>query len=321
MRGLRLAFCLAVALAAATASAGLAADAPGKATGSLTVNGKSVKLAYAYARQVKGATMPDSNQFDLRPPHEGETAAEGIFLVLTDVPLPAADLTYVSSIESMLESGKVQGISWVVDGQRQALNQRLFHAALERTVPGSPDSFELSRSDAGIVGKASEADDFFDDEWSYEVTFDAPVAPLPTASMQAGTALGTVTYDGTTYELRHAFARTEPGSFDKSKRQVVLDLLDAPLPAKTLASRFEMMDLARAGKVHGVSVTIDADHDIISGSFYLPGLEMASSTGWQEFEAVAFDGKTIEGRVYSKGAHEILDHQVLLDVRFNVAPK
>jgi len=322
MRHPRLLALAIVGLCSLAAAATFAVEAAGgAATGTLTVNGKPIALEHAYARKVKGATTPDGGQFELRPPEEGETAAEATLVVLTDKPLPVADLTYVSSVEGALQGGAVQGISWIVDGKRQAARQSLHHGALGREVPGHPDTFEVSRLDDRVVGKAFAEADFFDDAWTYQVTFDAPVQPLPKPSMQAGTAAGTLTVDGKVYELRHAYARTEPGAFDETKKDVVLDLVDAPAPAATFKDHFGARDLVKAGKLHGLSVTIDASGRVISGSFYLPELEFASSTGWQQLETVAFDARTLEGRLYSKGAHEILGHQLVLDARFNVALK
>lgn len=298
-----------------------AAPPGGTATGTLTVNGKTVALKHAYARKVKGATMQDSDQFELRAPEEGETAAEGVLVVLTDEPLPLADLAYVSSVEGALRDGKVQGISWVVDGKRQAARQTLHHGALGSDVPGRPDAFEVGRLDARVAGKASAEADFFDDAWTYQVTFDAPVQPLPKPSMAAGTAAGTLTVDGKVYELRHAYALTQPGFFDPKKKDVVLHLVDAPVPAAILADRFGPRDLIKAGKLHGLTVTIDANGRVISGGFHLAGLELASSTGWQQLETLAFDASTIEGRLYTREPHEIMDHELVLDARFNVALK
>lgn len=322
MRHPRLLALAIVGLCVAALAVPLAAEAPGgTATGTLTVNGKPVTLKHAYARKVMGAKLPESDQLELRPPEQGETAAEGVLVVLTDKPLPVADLTYVSTVEGALREGKVQGISWVVDATKRAHRQSLHHGALGREVPGSPDTFEVSRLDARVVGKAAAQADFFDDAWTYQVTFDAPVQPLPKASMQAGTAAGTLTVDGKVYELRHAYAHTEPGAFDETKKDVVLSLVDAEAPAATFKDRFGARDLVKAGKLHGLAVTIDASGRVISGSFYLPELEFASSTGWQQLEPVAFDARALEGRLYSKGAQEIMGHQLVLDARFNVGLK
>jgi hypothetical protein len=309
-----------VALVAVSARL-VAAPPGGTATGKLTVNGKPVTLEHAYARKVMGATRPDSDQFELRAPEEGETAAEGVLVVLTDQPLPVDDLTYVSAVEGALRDGQVQGISWVVDDKRQAQRQSLHHGALGSEVPGRPDVFEVSRLDARVAGKAFAEADFFDDAWTYDVTFDAPVAALPKPSMQPGTAAGTLTVDGKVYELRHAYARTEPGAFDAKKKDIVLHLVDAPVGAAAFADRFAPRDLIKAGKLHGLTVTIDASGRVISGGFHLAELEFASSTGWQQLEPILFEAGKVEGRLYSQGAHEIMGHELVIDARFNVAAK
>jgi hypothetical protein len=318
-RRLALAFALVAAGLGLAALPGRAELAAGTAGGTLTVNGKKIALHHAYARKVKGAVPAESEGFEMRDPEPGETAAEGTYLVLTDVPLPVTDLAYVSAVESALSGGKVQGISWLVGPTKQPGKQDIYHSALKGQVAGNCDHFEITRLDSRIAGKAAEEDDFFDNAWTFDLTFDAPVAALPSRAMQPGTIAGTLTADGKSYTLTHVYARSEPGTFDPKKKQFVVDVVDAEVPPGALKDRFGMMDLARAGKVHGLSVTIDADRRVISGSFYLPGLEAASSTGWQQFEAVVFDAHAIEGRLYTKEPEEIFDHTLTLDARFDVS--
>ncbi len=148
-----------------------------------------------------------------------------------------------------------------------------------------------------------------------------PCSRCPSHRWQPGTAAGTLTVDGKVYELRHAYAFTQPGFFDPKKKDVVLHLVDVPVPAAILADRFGPRDLIKAGKLHGLTVTIDANGRVISGGFHLAGLEFASSTGWQQLETLAFDTSTVEGRLYTREPHEIMDHELVLDARFNVALK
>jgi hypothetical protein len=70
-----------------------------------------------------------------------------------------------------------------------------------------------------------------------------------------GKAEGTITVNGKTTKLTHAYARAVPGFFDKTKEDVEVILSDAALDGKALTDQFERIHMADAGKLHAFEMT------------------------------------------------------------------
>ncbi len=155
------------------------------------------------------------------------------------------------------------------------------------------------------------------------VLLDAPV--LRAAD---GKAEGTITVNGQTTTLSHAYARAVPGFFDKTKEDVVVILTDVPLEAKALEDEFERIHMADAGKLHAFEITLDADGKPISTSFRDNGFKKASPSGLSSadvFTKKVFDGKTVSGSYKSDKPHEFFGDTYAFDVSFQAeitrAPK
>ena len=118
-----------------------------------------------------------------------------------------------------------------------------------------------------------------------------------------GTADGVLTINGATFPLKYAYASATPGFFDKNKEDIHVLLSDVPLTDEQQADVFEIIHLARDGKVHVVEVVLDAEQRPIAGSFFTQPFEgMVSATGMHVFEPKAFEHKRIAGRLYTDGA-------------------
>lgn len=80
---------------------------------------------------------------------------------------------------------------------------------------------------------------------------------------------GTITAGGKAYKLAHVYARRQPSMSDKTKTVVVVLLTDNPVPQNVLDDKYrlELTDLAREGKIHGVSITLGPE-------------KKPSGTGW-----------------------------------------
>jgi hypothetical protein len=150
----------------------------------------------------------------------------------------------------------------------------------------------------------------------------------PSARADDGRAEGTVTVNGKTTKLSHAYARAVKGFFDKTKEDVEVILTDVPLDGKALEDQFERIRMAEAGKLHAFEVTIDADGKPISTAFRDSGFRKASPSGLSSedvFTKKAFDGKTVEGRYKSAKPHEFFGDTYAFDVSFKAdvthAPK
>ncbi|HEX7614406.1 MAG TPA: hypothetical protein VF554_03910 [Thermoanaerobaculia bacterium] len=144
-------------------------------------------------------------------------------------------------------------------------------------------------------------------------------AVAPRALAADGEAEGTITVNGKTTKLTHAYARAVKAFFDKTKEDVEVILSDAPLEAKALDDQFERMHMADAGKLHAFEITIDAEGQVISTAFRDNGFKKASPSGISSedvFTKKTFDGKTVEGRYKAAKTHEFFGETYSFDVSF-----
>ncbi len=134
-----------------------------------------------------------------------------------------------------------------------------------------------------------------------------------------GTASGTITVNGKTTKLSHAYARAVKGFFDKTKEDVEVILTDVPLEPKALEDQFERIHMADAGKLHAFEITLGADGKPISTSFRDNGFKKASPSGLSiadVFTKKVFDGKTVSGSYKSDKPHEFFGDTYSFDVSF-----
>ena len=150
----------------------------------------------------------------------------------------------------------------------------------------------------------------------------------PAARGADGKAEGTITVNGKTTKLSHAYARAVKGFFDKTKEDVEVILSDVPLEAKALEDPFERSRMADAGKLHAFEITIGADGKPISTRFQDNGFKKASPSGLSSedvFTKKVFDGKTVEGSYKSAKQSEFFGETYSFDVSFKAditrAPK
>ena len=141
----------------------------------------------------------------------------------------------------------------------------------------------------------------------------------PGAGADGGTASGTITVNGKTTALKHAYARAVPGFFDKTKKDVEVILTDVPLDAKALEDQFERIHLADAGTLHAFEIRLNAEGKPISTSFRDNGFKKASPSGLSSadvFTKKVFDGKTVEGSYRSAKESEFFGETYSFDVSF-----
>jgi hypothetical protein len=150
----------------------------------------------------------------------------------------------------------------------------------------------------------------------------------PAARAADGKAEGTITVNGKTTKLAHAYARAVPGFFDKTKEDVEVILTDVALEGKALTDQFERIHMADAGKLHAFEITFGADGVPTSTAFRDNGFKKASPSGLSTadvFTKKVFDGKTIEGGYKSAKPHEFFGDTYSFDVSFRAdvfhAPK
>lgn len=128
------------------------------------------------------------------------------------------------------------------------------------------------------------------------------------AAFAAGgdTVTGSFQAGGKTYKLSHVYARRQPSLTDKTKNVVVVLLTDNEVPKAILDDqyRLELTDLAREGKIHGVSITIGPDKKP-EGTGFTYAKEFSGAivnrADQHALAATAFDESKLEGKLTGNG--------------------
>lgn len=127
------------------------------------------------------------------------------------------------------------------------------------------------------------------------------IAVLVAVSAQAGqpgAVQGRITFNGKTAPLNFVYAWHEADEGGKNVRTNLL-LSVEKVPDSALTEMFALNDLAKAGKLHGVEVTFDADGEIESGMFYTDATQggYLGASGMHNFDKKVFTSTAIEGRL------------------------
>lgn len=301
-------FCVALVVLSLLVAAAWAQQA-GTASGTLTVNGKKVKLSHAYA-QVSKNEPGDSDEL--------------VRVILSDVPIPPLHMGQ-NALRKMAKDGQLHAIE-VTLTKDDTTSATIFDPSIDDgDVPaGSGAKFEPKVFDgktaAGRVFTEEEGS-FFDTHYEFSVTFSAPVAPYPLslseadhaaiAAMKPGTASGEFIVNDQTTKLSYAYAvarREFPG--DPEKVYVVLS--DAPIPEDVLMKGFGVGALADEGKVHAVEVEIGKDRELQGGQLYHQtfaksgGGASLSVSGMHHFLPVTFDANTVSGKMLMKEGDDFM---------------
>jgi len=146
------------------------ADSPpadGKAEGTLTVNGKTTKVAFAYARSVPG--FFDKNTNDTQ-------------VIVSDVPMDAKELADEFVRIGMAKEGKLHAFEITINAAGAPVSTAWRHDGFKGPMPSglsSQDVFTKKVLDGKSVDasyKSAAAAEFFDNIYAFDVTFRAAVA-------------------------------------------------------------------------------------------------------------------------------------------------
>ena len=158
---------LAAASLMATESRAGSTPEAGKATGTLTVNGKSTPVAYAYAQSVPG--FADPNTPDVQ-------------VILSDVPLDAKALADEFARIDLAKQGKLHAFEITIDASGAPVSTAWRHDGFNGPMPSglsSDDVFTKKTFDGRTVEasyKSAPNDEFFGNTYGFDVTFSAPIA-------------------------------------------------------------------------------------------------------------------------------------------------
>jgi hypothetical protein len=143
------------------------APADGKAEGTLTVNGKTTNVAFAYARSVPG--FADPNVPDVQ-------------VILSDVPLDEKALADDFARIDMAKAGKLHAFEITIDALGTPVSTAWRHDGFNGPMPSglsSDDVFTKTVFDGKSVAgnyKSGPNDEFFGNTYAFDVTFNATIA-------------------------------------------------------------------------------------------------------------------------------------------------
>jgi hypothetical protein len=231
-----------VFLAGLILAAGVAAIAPraaaadGKAEGTLTVNGKTTKLSYAYARAVKGF-------FD--------KTKEDVEVVLSDVPLEAKTLEDQFERIHMADAGKLHAFEITIDAEGKPISTAFRHNGFKGPSPSglsSEDVFTKKTFDGKTVDgryKSAKQKEFFGNTYTFDVTFRADITrkakPVPPTVTAAETAAAQKSPQAKVYgDYLRAVQKEDLGALRKLFTKEKAKNLDDP-DAKQMVKMVKMM--------------------------------------------------------------------------------
>lgn len=162
------AFALLTAAPMATESRADPTLADGKAAGTLTVNGKTTNIAFAYARSVPGFFDKGTNDTEV---------------IVSDVPLDAKALADNFARSDLAQAGKLHAFEITIDASGKPISTAWRHNGFNNgAVPSglsSADLFTKTVLDGKVVEasyKSAAPGDFFGNSYAFDVTFRATIA-------------------------------------------------------------------------------------------------------------------------------------------------
>ena len=157
--------------------------ADGKADGTITVNGTTTKLSYAYARAVKGF-------FD--------KTKEDIEVVLSDVPLEGKAVEDQFERMHMADAGKLHAFEITIGADGKPISTAFRHNGFKKASPSglsSEDVFTKKVFDGKTVEgryKSAKQHEFFGETYSFDVAFKAEITraakPVPPTAAETAAA-------------------------------------------------------------------------------------------------------------------------------------
>lgn len=296
-----------------------------KVEGSITVEGKTYKLSHAYAKMI------DSPNDRTRPM---------IFLLLSDKPINRAD---VESQSKLKERAQTTG-SVIVDLRIEG--SKLFFASVDingETLMSkgfTEESFDLKpevvtarlvKARASTKGVIS---DYSGKKYNFDASFDVPLRKgdwtgafyvAPPTGLAPGSATGKLVIDGKVLKVNHAYAERQYDFFDEKNLKAAITFTEKPVGE--VAPNAHLVDrLKQTGNLHEIKFDFEnrpvEEGTSVFESFQVVRLDqnlLSAVVFRYERELVKFDGKSIEGRLYTLKPQKVSDTTYEMDISFNVS--
>jgi hypothetical protein len=133
---------------------------------------------------------------------------------------------------------------------------------------------------------------------------------------------GSLTANGKTFALKHAYAQTRKDPFDKKKIVLQLTFTDKELSPAAASDDMELMQAQDKQQLSGFTATIDADKQVISGTVFSPAfkkMKQFSATGMQKLNLTARTDTHVAGSIGLAKPDTFFDETYQYNATFDLA--
>jgi hypothetical protein len=136
-----------------------------------------------------------------------------------------------------------------------------------------------------------------------------------------GTVTGSLTANGKTVALKHAYAQTRKSPFDKTKNVLQLIVTDQELSAAAVSDDMELMQAQEKQQLSGFTATIDDSKQVISATVFSPAfkkMKQFSGVGMQKAELTAITPTHVAGNVTMAKPDDFFDEKYQYNATFDL---
>ena len=312
----------------ASPSPGLQSAPPeNKVEGSIVVEGKTYKLAYAYGKISAGPN--DKN----RPL---------VLLTFSDKPINRKDIDSGSKLQNKSQANGAVVLSLRIEGNQLFYAEVLFNGVSLRGKGFSDEMIECALQVLNtkvIKGKASTKgtlSTYSGEKLAFTVAFDVPLhkdewtgafyTPPPTG-LQPGRASGKMIVNGKALDVNYAYAQRAHDFFDDKVMKVELTLTEKPLP-ENVAALSKINRFVQSGNKHEIKFELDGkpleENTFRFATFQLNRFDIGTQAALifsYETDLVRFDARNLEGRFYTLAPQKLAEETYEMNISFNAAVK
>lgn len=135
------------------------------------------------------------------------------------------------------------------------------------------------------------------------------------------TVTGSLTANGKTVALNHAYAQTRKSPFDKKKNVLELIVTDQELSPAAASDDIELMQAQDKQHLSGFTATFDESKQIISATVFSPAfkkMKQFSATGMQKAELTAMTPTRLAGSVSMAKPDDFFDERYQYNATFDL---
>jgi len=143
---------------------------------------------------------------------------------------------------------------------------------------------------------------------------------VPTLAADASVT-GSLTANGKTVALKHAYAQTRKDPFDKTKSVTVVIVTDQELSPAAASDEMELMQAQDKQQLSGFTATIDASKQVISATVFSPAfkkMKQFSGVGMQKAELTAMTSTRIAGNISMAKPDDFFDEKYQYNATFDL---